>query len=336
MMKSRILAALVMLVFLPAAAAARPLTDAQQLTVVVRTLLAQAPDNFAAMRLARDDYDTSFASYKVKPFGTHCRACTLYDQYARGTYPENWYVHDTWDLPGKWAPAKAQAYAQQALRGVISGFSLHRTVGKYSKYPTLLWRGSGNRWVRIETYEGGYSIRVGHDLSKPVHVLKPLSQAQLSQLSAGIGNIIRMGDPAGATNFHDLLQGSPHPDIIGQDQYDLNVSFGPLFRSCDVTNVNKSFGFKDFQPKWILECRTVAIAGTAAQLRGTLHDAIANALPSDYAATTDASELLMDDYRWDSDNKQQSIDLSSDESDGVAHYTIQIYHYLPKDSGGGS
>lgn len=334
MMRSRIFAALVMLVLLPGAAAARTLTDAQQLAVVVGTLLAQAPDNFAAMRLARNDYDTSFSSYKVKPFGRHCRACTLYNEYARGTYPENWYVHDRWDLPGKWAPAKTQAYAVQALRSVVSGFSLHRTVGKYSKYPTLLWRGSGNRWVMIDTYNGGYSIRVGHDLSKPVHVLKPLSQAQLSQLSTAIGNVIRMGDPAGASNFHDLLQGSPHPDIIGQDEYDLNVSFGPMFRSCSVTDVTKSLGFKDFQPKWVLECKTVRMAGTAAQLRGTIHDAIANVLPSGYSVVTDPSELLLDDYQWDNRDSQQSIDVMSDESDGVVNFTIEIFHFLPKEPGG--
>lgn len=331
MIKSRICAALAIVFLLPGAAAARTQSDAEQLAAVVGTLLSQAPDNFAAMRLARKDSDTSFVSYKVKPFGTHCKACTLRDEYARGKYPENWYVSDTWTLPGKWAPPKAEAYAVQALRRTVSGFALHRTVGKYSKYPTLLWRGSGNRWVQIETYEGGYSIRVGHDLSKPVHVLRPLSPAQLANFSRAIGNIIRLGDPAGATNFQDLRMGTPHKNIVGEDQYDLNVTFGPLIRSCDATYVNDSLGFKDFQPKWVLSCETVGISGTAAQLRSTVHDAISSVLPAGYSAVTDPNEIILEDFAWESQDTQQSIDVRSDESDGVVHFTISIFHFLPKE-----
>lgn len=330
MMKSRICAALALLFLVPGTAAARTPSDPEQLAVVVGTLLAHAPENFSAMRLASDHYDTSYVSYKVKPFGSHCRACTLYDEYARGKYPENWYVSDRWTLPGKWGPTKTEAYAVQALRTVLSGFTLHRTVREYSKYRTLLWRGSGNRWVQIETFEGAYDIRVGHDLSKPVHVLRPLSQAQLSQLSTAIENVIRTGDPAGAANFADLRSGAPHKDIVGQDQYGLNMTFGPLMRSCDVTNVSESFGYKDFQPKWVLSCRTVGLAGTAAQLRGTIHDAIASVLPSGYTAVTDPNDLLLDDFAWENRDTQQSIDVMSDETDGVVHFTIEIFHFLPK------
>ncbi len=305
---------------------------------MVNTLLAQAPQNFAALRLARSEYDTDFARYKVKPlvsrvFGTHCRACTLDDQYARGTYKENWYVEDRWDTPAKWNPAKTEAYAVRSLRPGLSGFALHRTVPKYSKYPTLLWRGSANRWVYVDTFEGGFTIRVGHDLTTPVHVLKPPSRAQISQLMTGTANIIRLGDPAGASNFQDLRLGAPHKDIINNDEYDLNVTFGPMFHPCTVTSVMNGFGYKDFQPKWILECKTIAIAGTNAQWRGTMRDAVSNVLPSGYEEDTNASDLLLDDYMWQSQQAQQSIDILPDERDGTVRFTVSIYHFLPRDTG---
>lgn len=297
---------------------------------LVRVLLAQAPANFAALRLAKDDYDTDFARYKARPIGKHCGSCKIYDQYARGTYKENWYVQDDWSVPKGWDAAKIEAHVLAALRPVLSGFALHRTAGKYTKYATLEWRNAQNEWVNVRTYDGGYMLRVGRDLSKPVHVLHAPTQAQLKQLTGAASNLVRLGAPAASTNFDDLRTGSPVKDDLGDDDYAVNVAFGPMIRKCDVSHVANSFGYKDFQPKWVLSCSTVALAATADSLKQTIRDSVEAALPEGFTVTTDSSALLLDDYRWDASDV--SVDISSYEENGSTHFTIAVFHYLPKEN----
>lgn len=329
-MKVRALLTAAVFFLLPAALPARTQTDAQQLASVVATLLAQSPQNFEKMRLNKIDYDADFTSYKVKPFGTHCRACTMYDEYAHGTYKENWYVADHWDLPSKMTPAKSEAYAVRALRRVVAGFAFHRTVTKYDKYPTLLWRSADNRWVWVSTSEDGYGIRVGRDLAKPVHVLLPPTKAQIKQLVNAATNFIRLGAPAASSNFDSLRSASPRKNSLGEDTYPVNAAFGPMLRGCEVSNVTDSLGYKDFVPKWVLSCNVVAIAGTANDIKPIVHDAVEDALPDGFTATTDPAMLVLDDYRWDSSDV--SIDVGSYEDQGVVHFVLSIYHYLPKPS----
>lgn len=333
-MKARALFALAALFALTAAAPAKTPSDSRQLTFVVQTLLGQAPHNFAAMRLSRLDSDTDFTSYGVKPFGTHCHACKMYDQYAHGTYKENWYVFDRWNLPSKMTPAKSEAYATQALRRVVAGFALHRTVSKYDKYPTLLWRSADNRWVSIATSDDGYGIRVGHDLAKPVHVLLPPSSAQIKQLVNAAMNFIRLGAPAASSNFDSLRSASPAKNALGEDDYPLTATFGPMLRKCEVSNVTNSLGFKNFVPKWVLSCDVIALAASEDAIKPVLHDAVEDALPDGFAATTDPAMLVLDDYRWD--NTDVSVDIGSYQSDGIVHFELSIYHYLPKPADSGN
>lgn len=329
-MKTRAVFALVMLFLLPAAVPASTPSDAEQLALVVRALLSQAPQNFAAMRTLQSEADTDFTSYGVKPFGTHCHACTLYDQYARGAYRENWYVEDRWDLPGKWDAPKTEAYAIRALRAAVAGFALHRTVPKYSKYATLTWRGPGDRWVYVDTFKGGYTIRVGHDLVKPVHVLRPPTHPQLQQLMFTEQHLLKLGVPAASANFSDLRLFAPHANIMGEKEYDANVSFGPMFRKCTITDVDNGFGYKDFQPKWVLSCYTVAMAGTENGLKNTVRAYLSGALPDGFTESTDPNDLLLEDYRWVNQDAMESIDVSSSENHGAVSFTFSVYHYLPK------
>lgn len=329
-MKARAFFALAILFLLPAAVPASAPSDSEKLAFVVGTLLSQAPQNFAAMRLAQIGSDTDYTSYNVKPFGTHCHVCTLYDQYARGAFKENWYVQDRWDLPGKWDAPKTEAYAIRALRAVASGFALHRTGSKYSKYGTLTWRGSGNRWIYIDTFSGGYTIRVGHDLVKPVHVLRPLTLAQREQLMFTEQHLLKFAVPSASTNFADLRLYGSHPSILGEKEYDTNVSFGPLFRKCTITDVANGYGYKDFQPKWVLSCYTVAMAGTADALKNDVRGYLTAALPDGFTESTDPSDLMLDDYRWVNQDAMESIDVSSSENNGAVSFTVSVYHYLPK------
>jgi hypothetical protein len=329
------LAALVLVAAFAPGAAARPATPKHNPTqVVLTTLLAQAPHNFAALRLARVDHDTDFDRYATRPIGAHCKSCKMYDEYARGSYKENWYVEDEFALPSSVVPAKIESLVLSRLRPMLSGFALHRTpVYKGSKYVVLRWRGPNGVWVQARTFVGGYTMRVGHDLAKPVHLLRPPTQAQLRQLADAAANMIRLGAPAAPANFEDLRTGAGTKDAFGDTDYTTSVSFGPMFRTCAISNVANSFGYKDFQPKWVLSCDTVAMAGTAAALKETVRAAVAGALPGGFNATTDSSALLLDDYRWDS--QDVSVDVSSTEQNGSVHFTISVYHYLPKESTSG-
>src|SRR5438270_658610 len=82
-----------------------------------------------------------------------CRACRIYDQYARGKYPENWYADDRWT--STLTTAKDEAYVRKQLAPVLSGYALHRTVS-YS-YPTLNYRNPRNEWVMVDFYKGGFT-----------------------------------------------------------------------------------------------------------------------------------------------------------------------------------
>src|SRR5437764_14332906 len=78
-----------------------------------RTILPMIGGNFAAIRGAKYDSDTYYIEYKASPKATICGACRIYDQYARLTYPENWYVSDRWT--SKWTIQKNEAYVKAQL-----------------------------------------------------------------------------------------------------------------------------------------------------------------------------------------------------------------------------
>jgi hypothetical protein len=292
----------------------------------VRSILPMAGQNFAPMRGAKYDSDTYYAEYKPLPKAL-CTACKIYDQYARGKYRENWYVNDRWNTT--WTIPKTEAYIRAQLGPVLSAFSLHRTVS-YS-YPTLTWRNPANaQWVVIDVYKDSFNVEIGRDLAKPVHVLNPPSKIQLQQLSSGVSNLMRLALPDAANNFASLRAPGKKKDILGEDSYQLNASFGSMMGKCDISNVTNGYGFKDFQPKWVLNCQTVSMAGTKAALEEPVRAAVYAAIPSGFTAITDASALLLDDYRWDNSDTAVSVNLGSNENKGVVSFNISIFHFLPK------
>lgn len=332
-MKVRVFLALALVPLFAQPAAGRPpaaKTNAS-LTALSHALLAQAPSNFAALRLAKTGYDTDYASYKMKLAAAICRTCALYDQYARGAYKETWYVENRWNVPASWTPARTEGWILGQLRPVLSGFALHRTVARYSTYPTLLWRGPHSVWIYADTFKGGFRFRVGHDLAHPVHVLRPPTRAQLTELARASSNLIRLSVPAASSNFDDLRSATGRNNELGDLDYATNVPFGPMFRTCSISHVTNSFGYKDFQPKWVLSCSTVAMAATDAALKERVRASVAGALPSGFTPTTDQDELLFDDYRWDDDDLMESVDVGSDERKGTVRFTLSVYHFLPKE-----
>jgi hypothetical protein len=305
------------------AAPARPKVS---LGTFVRSVLPMAANNFAAVRGTRYRWDTYYVEYKASPKGAICRACRIYDDYARGKYPENWYVDDRWN--STWTIPKNEAYVRAQLGPVLSGFSLHRTVS-YS-YPTLTYRNPRNEWVTVEFYKDSFSLRIGRDLAKPVHVLNPPSKIQLQQLSSGASNLMRLALPDAANNFASLRAPGKTKDILGEDSYPLNASFGSMFKSCDISNVTKGYGLKEFQPKWVLNCITVSMAGTKAALEEPVRAAVYAAIPAGFTAITDPSALFLDDYRWDNSDSLVSVNIGSNENKGVVSFNISVFHFLPK------
>lgn len=297
------------------------------LRALVASLLPHAPKNFAALRGPKYDSDTYYVEYKVRPMPSGaCGVCKIYDQYGRGKYVENWYVEDRWN--STYTTAKNEAYIKGQLAPLLSGFSLHRTVS-YS-YPTLVWRNAQNVWIYADLHRSGFTLRVGHDLPKSVHVLLPPSKSQLSDLQSASANIIRLGVPAAADNFATLRSSSTKKNIFGANDYGVTASFGAMFRPCTISNVASGFGYKDFQPKWTLNCRTISMAGTRAALEETVRAAVYNALSSGFTSVTDPSALLLDDYRWDNADSMVSVSISSFEDQGIVSFEVWVTHFLPK------
>ena len=294
-----------------------------------RAILPMVALDFAPIRGPKYNSDTYYVEYKSTPKTRACgSACRIYDEYARGKYPENWYLEDRWN--STWTTAKNEAYVRAQLGPVLAGYSLHRTVS-YS-YPTLTYRDPHNHWVTVDFYKTGFTVRVGRDLAKAIHVLNPPSKIQLQQLASGLSNMIRLAVPDATNNFASLRAPGKKKDILGEDSYPLNMSFGSMFGKCDVSDVSNGYGYKDFQPKWVLNCATVSMAGTKATLEEGLRAAIYAALPGGFTSITDASQLLLDDYRWDNSDSMVSVDIGSFENKGVVSFTISVLHFLPKPS----
>jgi len=305
---------------------AAPKPPKVSLGTFVRSVMPMAAGNFAAIRGAKYRSASYFVEYKASPKATICGACRIYDQYARGKYPENWYADDRWT--STLTTAADEAYVRKQLSSVLSGYALHRTVSY--KYPTLNYRNPRNQWVMVDFYKGGFTVSVGRDLAKAVHVLNPPSKIQLQQLSSGASNLMRLALPDAVNNFASLRAPGKTKDILGEDSYPLNASFGSMFDHCTLSNVTNGFGFKDFQPKWVLNCNTVYMAGTKAELEEPVRAAVYAAIPGGFTSVTDPSALFLDDYRWDNSDSMVSVNIGSIETKGVVSFNISIFHFLPK------
>jgi hypothetical protein len=325
------------------------------LAAFARAMLAGAPNNFAAIRGTKTESEAYYDAYNLNPKSAPlCSSCRIYDSYARGTYVENWsvgerFVQDLADAGDLhpltrsllmqtakvgWPMAKTESYVKAQLAPLTTGFSMQRTVS--SGYPTLVWRGPRHVWVSAGIYTGmvNVALRVGHDLTKSVHVLQPPSQSQLADLRAGSDRAVRTAVAAAPGNFATLRAPAKIKDPLGGN-YDVTVTFGPMFRPCELLDMAARYGsswdqYKDSEPEWAMNCNTVWMAGTAAGLEENLRSAISAALPSGFTADPSArTSHLGGDYRWNNGNNV-SVAITSSEDNGAVSFLVQVLHFSPK------
>lgn len=309
----------------------KPTPKPQTLRAFVVLMLDRAPVDYRTMRGARKDGAVYQVRYKTLPqFVSSCHSCTITDEFAWTGHMENWSLTQQW-YTHKLTPAQTQSYIMAQLPPALKGYTLTKTGTK--EYPTLLWHnGAKGLWVSVDSYNGGFYARIGHDLAKPVHVLNAPTAADLAALRNAVTNFIALGVGPASANFASL-RGPGKKDIIGDMNYPLAVSFGASLTDCSISDgtVN-TIGIDDFSPKWTMDCQTVPMVGTKEQIQPLIHDAMAAALPGGFSVTT-GKYLGIDDYRWDNTNTEVAADIDSfagiELPKGLVAYGVGIIHFLP-------
>lgn len=303
----------------------------QTLRAFVTLMLDRAPGDYHTMRGARKSGEVYQIVYGTLPtFATSCTRCTIANEFAWTGHAENWSLQQRWNTH-KMTPAQVQTYLTAQLTPALKGYTFRKTGS--ADYPTLAWRNEAKRlWVSVETFNGGFEPRIGHDLDKPVHVLKSPTVADLQALRNAIANFISLGIGPASNNFASL-RGTGKKDILGDMTYALSVSFGSSLTDCAVNDgSNNSIGIPDFSPKWTMQCQTIPMVGTKDQIQPLIHDAMAAALPGGFSVTT-GKYLGIDDYRWDNTSTSVAADIDSFAGfslpNGLVAFGVGIIHFLP-------
>ncbi|HTU69612.1 MAG TPA: hypothetical protein VMF11_04750 [Candidatus Baltobacteraceae bacterium] len=321
----------VALALLLCGAAAHPAkTPPQTLRAFVALMLDQAPVNYANMRGAVKDSDVFQIRYDTKAqFDKTCAKCIITDQFAWTGHPEHWSLEQRWNAKNM-TPAQVTAYVKAQLAPIIKGYALKTTGSK--EYPTFTWRnGAKGLWISVDTYNGGFTPSIGQDLTKPVHVLKPPTVADIQSLRNSVTNFVSLGVGPASENF-STLRTNASKDILGSPTYDLSVSFGSMLRDCSITDdTANTLNLSDYSPKWTMTCNTVPMVG-GKEIEAEVQAAMAAAVPSGFTPTTD-KYLGLDDYRWDNTSTQIAVDIDSFSSyslpSGLVSYGVGIIHFLP-------
>lgn len=313
-----------------AAAHPSPTPKPQTLRTFVVQMLKDAPVDFSNIQGARKSSESYQTQYNIlAKFASTCVKCTITDEFAWTGHAENWSLQQRWNTH-KMTPAQVQSYLTAQLTPALSGYTLVKSGS--ADYPTLTWRSPRGFWVSVETFNGGFEPRIGHDLDKPVHVLKAPTLADLQALRNAIANFISLGIGPASNNF-ESLRGTGKKDILGDMAYPLNVSFGASLTDCTVNDGSvNSIGIPDFSPKWTMQCNTLPMVGTKDQIQPLIHDAMAAALPAGFSVTT-GKYLGIDDYRWDNTSTSVAADIDSFAGftlpNGLVAYGVGIIHFLP-------
>jgi hypothetical protein len=308
-----------------------PTPKPQTLRAFVVLMLDQAPVDYSNMRGARKDSAIYRTRYKTRPqFVSTCHSCTITDEFAWAGHAENWSLEQRWNAPKMTSP-QVQSYLAAQLTPALKGYAFAQSGSK--EYPTLTWRNDAKAlWVSVETFNGGFEPRIGHDLEKPVHVLKSPTAADLAALRNAITNFIALGIGPASANFASL-RGPGKKDLIGDMTYPLAVSFGSSLTDCSITDgtINE-IGISDFSPKWSMSCDTVPMVGTKEEIQPLIHDAMTAALPAGFSVTS-GKYLGIDDYRWDNTSTQVAADIDSFAGftlpKGLVAFGVGIIHFLP-------
>ncbi len=303
---------------------------AETLRAFVQRLLVVAPTNFSSFRGAPKGGEDYYSRYVVRTKLGACSGCKLTDEYSWTAHSENWYIENVWHSKTL-SHAKLASYVQAQLAPSLTTYSL-KTAGS-KDYPTFRWSSKKNTWVSVDMFNGGFTLRVGHDLKKPVHVLLAPSAPQLAALRAGASSFVSAGVGAASNNF-ESLRAEGKKDILDDMEYDLYVPFGSMLPKCNVTDATvNTLKMDDYSPKWTMHCETPPMVGTKAELEELVRAAVQGALPSGFSPTT-GSLLFIDDYRWDNSATQVAVDIDSISGfglpDGLVQFNLAVIHFLPK------
>ena len=316
-----------------AAHAAHAKPTSQTLRQYVTSMLVVAPSNYGTLRGSQQDRDVYQIRYKlVAAKAKTCNKCVIADEFAWPAHAENWYLEDRWNAPKTLKPAAVVAYVNTQLTPLLHAYTVTKTGSK--DYPTLTWRsGAKGLWVTIDTFNGGFTTRVGHDLPKAVHTLAPPTAQDLQNLRNVISNFMTLGIGPASADFLSL-RGTEKKSIFGSPEYALSVSFGTMLRNCSISDDSaNTLGLDDYSPKFTLECETVPMVGTSAQIEPVINAAMSAALPAGFSATT-GKLLGIDDYRYDNADTQVMADVDSFAGFSLpkelVSYGIGIVHFLPK------
>ena len=303
---------------------------AEPLRAFVQRLLVAAPTNFSSLRGAPKGSESYYSSYTVVTTRNACPKCELTDEYAWTAHNENWYIENQWHGAKGSPQATLISYVTSQLTPSLKAYSLKTTDGK--DYPTFRWTSTKGTWVYVHVYKGGFTVRVGHDVKKPVHVLLAPSVKQLAALRAGVSSFVSSGVAAASNNF-ETLRAAGKKDVLDEMAYDLYVPFGAMLPKCQIVDASANrLNLADYSPKWTMNCDTPPMVGTKAVLEEQIRAAMQNALPSGFSPTTGRA-LFLDDYRWDNASTQVAVDVNSvigyELPDGLVQFSLGIIHFLP-------
>ncbi len=300
------------------------------LRTYTHAMLAYAPQNFSALRgieKQRESYRITYGIARAHAKG--CASCSIVDEFSWPHHAENWYLNDEWTVPKSWSHEKTASYIVAQLTPSLVGFD--RATSGSKEYPTYRWRNAKTKlWVQVDTYNGGFSTRIGHDLAQPLHTLHEATLDEIDALRDAVSNFVKLGVEAGPTDFTSLRGGGKRDDL-GQMAYPLTVSFGSSLTECSVRDLTENvLKLDSFSPNWTLECSTTPMVASPKALEAQVLQAVAAALPGGFSTTT-GDDLGLNDYRWDDTSTNVAVDIGSLAGlflpKGLAQVRIGIVHF---------
>ncbi|HVA29293.1 MAG TPA: hypothetical protein VNF68_14015 [Candidatus Baltobacteraceae bacterium] len=304
------------------------------LTKIVTAALDAAPSNFAALRGKRytGGGDSEVAYYPSAAFSKLCTGCTIRDDFGSAKTHEYWAMNVDWT--GRWTVEERSNFIVKTFTPFKKRF-LSVKVGQTKDGETTIdFEGKNGLWMYLETYgdsddDRGFTLRVGHTLSKSVHLAAhsgPMTPSERTQFADAITNIVRTGVASAGDNFSSLL-GKVHSD---KDFHDANVSFGPMIENpCDISAIIYDDAANANRSKYIFDCSTIQVGGEKADILELARSTVYRELPSTFSSDTDPQYLMDDDYRYDNGaNTSVTIKIEDGSADRYS-VTISVYRFVP-------
>lgn len=240
--------------------------------------------------------------------------------------------------PPEWPVQKTERYVRSQLGPLLVKFSLRHISSSGltgGDVPTLRWYGPNNTWVEAKMYPQMVAgilkvgIRVVHVLRTSTHVLRPATPGEIAGAQTSLIRIVSLALAAAPENFSALRGALKNDDASGHD-YRVTGSIGAGLRSCEILDIAARMGrsWDSSQPAWAMNCSTIPVLGTKANLEDGVRSAVARALPAGFTAAANAA-AFGDDYRWNG-AKNVSVALGSVEDDGIVSFQVRFLHFLPK------